>query len=206
MIPKDIVIVIGRRFGSGGRCVGKILADRLGLRYYDREILSEAAHRLGFDKNIFYANDEKRPSPLLSMLNCAAGASDECSFTRFNRDSFYRAQSDVIRDLGKEGGCVFVGRSADYILRDHPHLTSVFLTAPVEHRARRIMQRDEAQTEAKARDLAKSKDRDRESFYNYFTGRKWGTVDNYHITVDTCGLDDEGVASLVECYLNQKYR
>lgn len=206
MIPKDIVIVIGRTFGSGGRHVGKIVADRLGLKYYDREILSEAAERLGFDKSIFFKADEKRPSPLRSLFSSSIGMPDQCSTGGLTREKIYEAQGNVIRDLAKDGGCVFVGRSADYILRDTPHLMSVFLHAPLERRAQNIVDRKEATSVAKAKEMAKVKDRDREGFYNYFTGRRWGTVDNYHLTIDSSLLSEEDIASLIVSHIDMRFK
>lgn len=205
MIPKDIIIVIGRRFGSGGRKVGRLLADRLGLKYYDREILSEAAERLGFDKNIFLAADEKKPSLLRSILSTSAGVADQCCSGGLTREEIYRAQGDVIRDLASKGGCIFVGRSADYILRDAPRLLSVFLHAPVEHRIDNILARGEAACRNKAREMARAKDRDREGFYNYFTGRKWGSADNYHLTIDSSLLPVEAIADVITAYIDSRF-
>lgn len=205
MIPKDIVLVIGRTFGSGGRRVGKIIAQRLGLEYYDKEMLSHAAARLGFDKNIFINQDEKRPSPLYSLLSSAIGVTYESNSGGLSGNKLYEAMGDVVRDLGKKGGCVFVGRSADYLLRDTPHLLSVFLHAPIEVRARNIVRRGDCDCETKAMDMARSKDRDREKFYNYFTGRKWGSIDNYHMTIDSSLLSDEGVADVIIKHLESCY-
>lgn len=205
-ISKDVIVVIGRNFGSGGRSVGKKLADRLGLKYYDREILSEAAERYGFDKSIFLNADEKKPSILRSILASSVGVSDVCSSGGLTREEIYRAQSDVIRELGSQGGCLFVGRSADYILRDNPGLMSVFLHAPIEHRVANIIRRKEADSEAHARELARSKDRDREGFYNYFTGRKWGATSNYHLTIDTSYIDEDDIVDLLEIYIKSRFK
>ncbi len=111
-----------------------------------------------------------------------------------------------MRDLAAKGGCVFVGRSADYLLRDKEHLLSVFLHAPIETRAQNILRRGDTDSIAKAKEMAKTKDRDREKFYNYFTGRKWGTIGNYHLTIDSSLLDDEGVADVIMAHLEGRFR
>ena len=201
MKSDQLIIVIGRRFGSGGRRIGKLLAQRLGLRYFDRAPLSECASSLGFDPSIFVMADEKKPSPLRSLISTAFGVAEQCTSGGISREELYRAQGEVIRRLASEGGCVFVGRSADYILRHHPKLVSIFLTAPLNYRAKATVAAGEAPDEAKARDMARSKDRDREGFYNFFTGRQWGSADNYHLTADTSLLSDEAVCEMIECYV-----
>lgn len=206
MIPDDIVIVIGRRFGSGGRRLGKILSKRLSLAYYDREILSEAAMRFGFDKNIFLQTDEKKPSLLRSLLTTSPGVSGEFSNGGLTREQLYKAQGEVIRDLASRGGSVFVGRSADYILREHPHLFSIFLHAPVEYRVGKILERNDARCASEAEEMARKMDRNREGFYNYFTGRKWGSADNYHLTIDTSLIAEDEIADMVITYLEGRFR
>lgn len=204
MIPSDIVIVIGRRFGSGGRKVGRLLAERLGVAYYDRELLSEAAESLGFDKWLFQQSDEKRPSPLRSILSSTFGITGQYSSGGLSHEQLYAAQSKVMRKLA-EGGAVFVGRSADYILREHPHILSVFLHAPIGHRVEKLLKRGECADAQKARELAKRIDGEREDFYNYFTGRRWGTADNYHLTLDSSLLDEEKIADLIIRYLEARF-
>ncbi|MDE5774038.1 MAG: cytidylate kinase-like family protein [Muribaculaceae bacterium] len=206
MIPKDIVIVIGRTFGSGGRRVGKILSERLGLKYYDKEMLAHAAEKSGIEKHLFLSHDEKRPSLLHSLLSATPGVTFESNSGGLSGDKLYQTLGDVVRELASDGGCVFVGRSADYILRDKPHILSVFLHAPMDVRTQNIMKRGDTSSQAKAREMARSKDRDREKFYNYFTGRKWGTIDNYHLTIDSSMLDDEGVADVIIRHLEGAYR
>lgn len=195
--PGNLVIVIGRQFGSGGRRIGKLVAERLGIGYYDKELLSEAAGSLGYAPEIFAAADEKRPSPLRSMLQGVYGIADNFHATSMSGEKLYERQSEVIRKIGDIGRCVIVGRTADYVLRDNPGLVSVFLHAPVEHRARMIVQRNESPSLNEAAELARKNDRNRESYYNYFTGRSWGKASNYHLTVDASALDDSDTADLI---------
>ncbi|MDE5552383.1 MAG: cytidylate kinase-like family protein, partial [Muribaculaceae bacterium] len=133
------------------------------------------------------------------------GVTYESNSGGLSGNKLYEAMGDVVRALGSKGGCVFVGRSADYLLRDNPHMLSVFLHAPIEVRARNIVSRGECDSESKAVEMARSKDRDREKFYNYFTGRRWGAMDNYHLTIDSSLLSDEGVADVIIKHLEARY-
>ncbi len=198
------VIVIGRQFGSGGRKIGKAVAARLGIGYYDKELLSEAAGSMGFSPDIFVAADEKRPSPFRSLLQGVYGIADNFHTTTMCGERLYRAQSDVIRKICEMGRCVIVGRTADYVLREHPGLVSVFLHAPIESRARKIVERGDATTIDQAIDLARKRDNDREDYYNYFTGRHWGEASNYHLTLDSSSLPEERATDIIVAFANAR--
>lgn len=198
------VVVIGRQFGSGGRRIGKIVAELLGLAYYDKELLSEAAQSFGIAKEIFAAHDEKRPSPLSALLQGAYGIADNFHDISVGGQNLYREQSKAIRRICLEGPCVIVGRTADYVMRDHPGLVSVFLHAPLEFRVGRITGRGEAGRAETAREMAQRNDRNRESYYNYYTGRHWGRADNYHLTLDSSTLTDREVAEIIAAYVKAK--
>lgn len=200
-LPSNSIIVVGRQFGSGGRKIGKMLADEFGLAYYDKEVLAEAAKRLGFSHEIFAKHDERRPSALRSLLSNTFGVQDAFHQTPMSSEAIYTAQSNVINELADEGGSVFVGRSADYILRHRPNLVSIFLHAPLEHRAKILMNRGEVESVEKGMETAKKLDRNREEFYNYFTGRKWGHADNYHLTLDTSLLSDYDAYGVVRSFI-----
>lgn len=204
--PGDCVVVIGRQFGSGGRMIGKIIANRLGIDYYDKELLSQAATSLGFSQEIFAAADEKKPSPLRSLLQGLSGVADNFHATSLSGEKLYKEQSDVIRTLAQRGSCVIVGRTADYVLRDHPGLISVFLHAPMGHRASKIIARGDAPNFNAASEIARKHDRDREGYYNYFTGRHWGRADNYHLSIDASTLTEEEAADLIISYCRAKIK
>lgn len=201
-----MIVVVGRQFGSGGRKIGRRLAEDFGLSYYDKEVLSEAAKRLGFSQEIFAKYDEKRPSALRSLLSNAFGVQDSFHQTPLSNEAIYAAQSKVINELADEGGCVFVGRSADYILRHHPNLVSIFLHSPIEHRANVLKRRGEVESEERGMEIARKLDRNREEFYNYYTGRRWGHADNYHLTLDTSLLGEEGTYEVIKTYLKSRFR
>ncbi|MBD5299798.1 MAG: cytidylate kinase-like family protein [Bacteroides sp.] len=201
-----MIIVIGREFGSGGRQIGRMVAERLGIAYYDKELLSEAAGRLGFSPEVFAATDEKRPSPFRSLVQGLYGIADNFHTTSMSGERLYEQQSAVIRDLAERGPCVIVGRTADYIMRDNPCMVSVFLHAPIEWRAEKIVRRGDCMVLEKAKDVARGVDRDRENYYNYFTGQGWGRANNYHLTIDASKLPASKIADIIVDYATEVCR
>ena len=203
-IPSDSIIVVGRQFGSGGRKIGRMLAEEFGLAYYDKEMLAEAARRLGFSEHIFAKYDERRPSALRTLLSNTFGVQDSFHQTPMSSESIYTAQGKIINDLADEGGAVFVGRSADYILRHRPNLVSVFLHSPIDHRAAQLVRRGEVESLDKGMEMARKLDKNREEFYNYFTGRHWGHASNYHLTLDTSLVKPEDAYKIVRDFVVAK--
>ena len=205
-LPKDFVIVIGRQFGSGGRTIGKLIAGKLGIAYYDTELLNKAASRLGVCTKIFKDQDEKKPSALHTFLQGAYGIADNFHSVPLTGERIYSAQSRVIKDVCSKGPCVIVGRNADFVMRNHPFLLSVFLHSPLQIRAKHIIDRGEAANEKEACELARQHDKRREAFYNFYTGdKRWGVADNYHVSLDTSGLEADGVADIIISLAKQKF-
>lgn len=201
------VIVIGRQFGCGGRVIGKALASRLGIPYYDKELLRQAARRSGIAEDIFDRGDEKRPSMLASLLGFGYTPADgNYSTSTMSREGLYKAQSAVIRDITHAGPCVIVGRTADYVARDLDNLVSIFLHAPVEKRVSRIVSRGDFPTPEEARKNALRRDKMREDYYNFFTGRSWGHAANYHLCIDASSMKDEAIIDLIVDYLEHRHR
>lgn len=196
---EKFLIVIGREYGSGGRRIGKMLAKELGVSYYDKTLLSEAASRLGYHTDIFAEKDERRPSLMRSILSFAYGApTASISESPMSPEKIYEFQSRVIRDICARESCVIVGRTADYVMRDHPNMVSVFIHAPISHRARAVMNRGEADNEKEASEIATKRDRSRESYYNYYTNREtWGRASNYTLSFDSSKLSDEAISAAV---------
>lgn len=195
---KDHIIVIGREFGAGGRMLGREIAHRLGIPYYDKELLSEAARRLGFKQEIFDLADERRPSILHALLNFNFNSpTAHFSTSSMNAEDLYALQSRVIRQIAAQGPCVIVGRTADYILREHPNLVSVFVHADPKIRAQRILERGDASSIDDAQALAIRMDKLRREYYNYFSGKKWGHSSSYHLSIDSSRHSAENLASNV---------
>lgn len=202
------VIAIGRQFGSGGRELGRILADRLGIKYYDKELLVEAARQAGLSHEFFERSDERFPSFLSGIFSFALGYNSMSLYSgssSISDESIYRAQSDFIRELGNRESCVIVGRTADYVLRDHPRLVSVFVHAPTDKCVERIMRRGDFESEEKARNHAAKINRLRSEYYNFYTDRTWGAASSYDMTVDTSRLTMEETADLIVTYLSHRF-
>lgn len=204
---RHTIIVIGRQFGSGGRRIGKIVAERLKCPYYDKELLAKTAESMCYAREIFDAHDERKPSPLRALMQGVYGIPDNFHDTSMSAERLYKEQSDTIRQIAGQGSCVIVGRTADYVMRHHPGLVSIFLHAPLEARARDIVSRGECLSEAQAAEMAKKNDHDRESYYNYYTGRQgWGKASNYHLCIDASSLPDSSIAEIIIDYTCKKVR
>lgn len=197
MQKRNFIIVIGRCFGAGGRAIGKKLSEKLGIPFYDKELLREAAEEFGFSSEIFARADERRPSFLKRFVTQAYGVQETFGSEALSQESLYHAQSKVIREIARRGPCIIVGRTADYVLRDFPDIVSIFLHAPLAYRAIKIVERGDAANDVEAIELARQKDRHRQEYYNYFTGRQWGAASNYDITLDSSLLPPEKSAELI---------
>ncbi|MDE5688075.1 MAG: cytidylate kinase-like family protein [Paramuribaculum sp.] len=205
---QPIVITIGRQFGSGGRELGRTLADAFGFKYYDKELLSEAAKRAGMSPEFFERNDERAPTFLNGIFSFSFGFAPTNVYagsTSISDDSLYRAQSDFIHSLAEEGSCVIVGRSADYVLRDHPRCVSLFVHAPMEKCIDRITSRQPELTREKARARAEKINRLRANYYNFYTDRTWGAASSYDLTLDTSLLSMNEITELVRLYLDKRF-
>lgn len=204
----NYVVTIGRQFGSGGRELGRLVAEKLGIAYYDKELLLQAADKAGVSVDFLERNDEKSPKFLSGMFSFTMGYSPYNAYaglSSISDDSLYRVQSDLIRSLSQQGSCVIVGRSADYVLRDFPRCVSVFVHAPIEARVERIMRRGDRPTRDKARELAEKTDKLRASYYNFYTDKTWGAAASYHLTVDSGSLPIDAAADLVCAYVRMRF-
>lgn len=197
---EKFLIVVGRQYGSGGRRIGRMLARELGVSYYDKSLLSEAAGRLGYDPKIFERKDERRPSFLRSLLSFNYGApTANINEAPMSDEKLYESQSKVIRQICDRESCVIVGRTADYIMREHPRMVSLFIHAPEHIRAKNIVSRQETDDEKDALDIASRRDRARESYYNYYTNRNaWGHARNYTLSFDSSRISDELILKAVK--------
>lgn len=199
---KKPVIIIGRQFGSGGRRIGRLLAERFGVPFFDRELLREAATHMGYATEVFSDTDERRPSPFRSVASHLFGVADSYGSSPMSREEIYRSQCDVIREIGtRPEGCVIVGRSADFVLRDVPGRVSIFFHAPDAWRAARIVARGDAASEDEAIAKARRMDSRRAAFYDYFTPNKWGVAATYDLCIDSSALSDEDLLALIELFI-----
>ena len=188
------IINIGRQFGSGGRRIAEALGIRLGIPFYDNELIVEAAQKSGFSKELFKRRDEHKSvftlTNFLSTLNNYSGSENY-----LNDNRLFQIQSDVIKELAQQGPAIFVGRASDYVLRDMDCL-DVFITAPLEVRKKDVAEREGISLE-EAEALIARRDKDRESYYNYLTFGQWGVASNYDLCVDSSILGIEGTADFI---------
>lgn len=196
------VIVIGRSFGAGGRAIGRELSRLLDFPFFDKELLKETAEEFGFSRDLFVKADERKPSRFKRLVTQIYGVQETFIADTLSLESLYQAQSIVIRSIAKRGPCIIIGRTADYILRDFPNLLNVFVHAPLAFRARKIIDRGDASNEVEAIELARNKDKMRQDYYNYFTGREWGQASNYDLTLDSSLLSPEQNARFIASYFN----
>ncbi|MCD7725946.1 MAG: cytidylate kinase-like family protein [Clostridiales bacterium] len=197
----NTIITIGRQFGSGGREIGQKLADYFGIKCYDKELLSRAAQESGFCEEMLQNHDERPTNSFLYNL-----VMDTYSFG-YNSSSFvdmpishkiFLAQFDTIKKIAGEGPCVIVGRCADYALHDYQNCISVFVHADEKYKVKRIMERfDDVKSEQKAIDMMNKKDKQRQSYYNYYSSQKWGRADNYDLSINSSVLGIDGSVKLI---------
>lgn len=202
-MAKKIIITIGRQFGSGGRYVGRLLAEKLDIPFYDKELLSEAAKQSGICEEIMEEHDERPTRSLLFSL--VTGMQHHVGTGNFYMDMplnhrIFLAQFDAIRKLAEDGSCVIVGRCADYVLRDDPNTVSIFVKADMPSKIARAVKYYGVE-EDKAEERIRKADKQRASYYNYYATATWGDVENYDLVVDTGVLGVEGAVELIAKFL-----
>ena len=188
---KNRIITISREFGSGGRTIGKKVAENLGIPCYDSELIHKIAMESGFAENYIKDAGEYAPRGLFSsaLSNRSLGPSNE--------DYLWEIQSRVITDLAEKESCVIVGRCADYILRDKADCLTVFIHASMEFRANRIVE-VYGEKEQSPQQRLKEKDKRRAAYYRFYTDMKWGDAANYHIALDSGVIGIEKCAEIIE--------
>ena len=199
----NTIITIGRQFGSGGREIGKKVAEYFGIKFYDKDLLTRAAKESGFCEEMIQSHDERPTNSFLYNL-----VMDTYSFG-YNSSSFvdmpishkvFLAQFDTIKKIADEGPCVIVGRCADYALADRDNVIDLFIFGNEETKIKRIMEKYSL-SEAKAKDMMIKKDKQRQSYYNYYTSKKWGRADSYDLCINSSVLGEEGTVKLISQYV-----
>lgn len=192
------VITISRQYGSGGREIGEKLAEKLGIPFYDNEIIARAAKDTGFAETAFKNAESKATNSLLYSIAMGMNTygNQDLGFTRLSLDDqIYIAQSNVVRKVAMEGPCVIVGRCADYVLKDFDKAVHVFIWADFDVRVNRAIEVYDLDPK-KAKDSVLKIDKRRANYYNYHSSEKWGMADNYHISIKS---DYAGIDTSVEC-------
>lgn len=193
------IVTITRQYGSGGREIGKRLAEQLGVEFFDNKLLDHAADHSGIHKSHFEENDEKRPNSFLYLLSTTYGQGG----VPFD-DTLFFAQLNSIQKIASEQSCVIIGRCADYALRDFEGVVNIFICAPFEDRVKRAIEIYDI-AEKHAADYVKRIDKQRTSYYNYYTDKRWGAPSNYHLCLDSSALGIDGSVVLLKQFLDDFY-
>jgi cytidylate kinase len=199
------VITIARGYGSGGRTIGKMLSEELGIHYYDRELLRLASDESGINEELFGKADERIKDSLLYKIMKKSYSGeiippDSDDFV--SNDNLFNYQAKVIRQLAEEGekSCIVVGRCADYILKDYKNVIRIFVHAPLEH----CLDTLETMSSESRKDLQKKLegiDKHRAAYYEYYTGRKWDNAANYDLCINTSELTFKEAVDLIKEYI-----
>lgn len=205
MDKNQIIINVGRQLGSGGHDIGRMLALDFGAKYYDRELLNLAAKESGFSEKIFEQNDEKKGF-FRGLFNMGAPHVNSGSVYKasFSQESLFQFQSDAIIKAAKEGSCVFVGRCADYVLRDFPNVVNIFITASMAYRVEQIMNKQHLDEDA-ARAFIEKRENQRAEYYNYYTGKKWGHAASYDFCIDSSVLGLVETEKIIAEFIRKKF-
>ena len=199
----NLVITIGRQCGSGGKRIGEIVAQKLGVKCYDKELLTLAAKNSGLCEELFETHDEKPTSSFLYSLvmdTYSMGYSNSAYMDMPLNHKIFLAQFDTIKKLADEESCVIVGRCADYALAEYPNVVSVFVTGNDEERIEYLKQLYKVET-AKAKDIMVKTDKKRASYYNYYSSKKWGDSRSYDLCINSSVLGVEGTVKLITQYI-----
>ena len=202
---KHIIINIGRQLGSGGHDIGRMLALDFQAKYYDRELLNLAAKESGLSEKIFEQNDEKKGF-FRGLLNLGSPhvSSGRVYNSGVSQESLFQFQSEAIKKAANEGSCVFVGRCADYVLRNLPNTVSVFVTASMAYRVHQIMNKRHLDEDA-ARKFIEQGESERATYYNYYTGKKWGAAESYDLCIDSSVLGLVETEKIIVQFIRKKF-
>ena len=202
---KHIIINIGRQLGSGGHDIGRMLALDFQAKYYDRELLNLAAKESGLSEKIFEQNDEKKGF-FRGLLNLGSPhvSSGSVYKSGVSQESLFQFQSEAIKKAANEGSCVFVGRCADYVLRNLPNTVSVFVTASMDYRVHQIMNKRHLDEDA-ARKFIEQGESERATYYNYYTGKKWGAAESYDLCIDSSVLGLVETEKIIAQFIKKKF-
>lgn len=192
-MKEHLVITIGRENGSGGKYIGERLAEELGIKCYDTQLIEETAKKSNHDKKYVEEHDEKPP----------------VSFLYFGGQpipmSIVNSQANVIKEIASKESCVIIGRMSDYVLKDFDNVVNIFVHAPLAARLERYCRRKNVDI-IKAEKMIMKEDKERAAFYNYYTNQIWGEAKNYHLSIDTSKVGIEGAVELIKEYIKLEDR
>lgn len=199
----NTIITIGRQFGSGGHEIGAKLAEELGIPFYDRELLTRAAKESGFCEEMIQCHDERPTNSFLYNLvmdTYSFGYNSAAMVDMPISQKVFLAQFDAIRKIADEGPCVIVGRCADYALSEYDNCLNIFIHGNEKCKIERIMRKYDL-NEQKAKDMILKKDKQRQSYYNYYSSKKWGRSDSYDLSINSSVLGIDGSVKLIKQFI-----
>ncbi|MBU3804587.1 MAG: cytidylate kinase-like family protein [Candidatus Cellulosilyticum pullistercoris] len=205
-MKQKIIITIGRQYGSGGRIIGKLLAEKLGISFYDKEIIEMAAKKSGMSQEAFEKVDETAASSLLYSIATSVSMFGNYVSPQVDlplNDKLFIIQSEIIKSIAKKGSCVIVGRCADYILKDRSDIINLFIYADKESRKKRAIN-EYGISSNKVDSYLHKIDKKRSTYYNHYTGEKWGNYLNYHMCLDSSILGVEGTVHMIEEFIKER--
>ncbi len=200
------IITISRQYGSGGRYVAQKLAEKLGIPYYDNEIITMAAKESGYTESMFEKAEQLSSHSLLYSVSMY-GATTAMYGTLPLSDKIFLIQSDIIKKCAAKGPCVIVGRCADYVLQDYPNVLNFFLYSDIDSRINRVKTYYNCE-DKDIKSYILKRDKKRAAYYNYYSTNHWGSTENYHMSINTGAVGIDGCVDVLEkfvvCHENNK--
>ena len=199
-MAKKIIITIARQYGSGGREIGERIAKELGIPLYDKEIINDAAAKGELNTDIIKKADESAANSLLYTLAMGSnviGTTMHFGYKMPINDRLFLLQSEVIKGYAAKGSCVVIGRCSDYVLREEKNILRLFIYGDIEHRQKRVAERHPELKSSQIIDTINKTDKRRSSYYNFYTGNKWGKYDNYDMAINSSTLGIEGTVQII---------
>ena len=203
---KNFIITIGRQLGSGGKEIAERLARELGVKVYDKALLQAAACESGIDASLFEQADESESTSIFGGFFSIHGSMSEyfSGSSCIDNDSLFEIQSEAIRNIAQSESCIIVGRCAEYVLRDHPAMFSVFITADHNDRVERIMRAEALEREAAVEFIEKN-DKKRRSYHDYYATTRWGEASSYDLCINLSRLGVDGTVELLKQYIEKRF-
>ena len=199
-MSNKVIITIARQYGSGGREIGERVAEKLGIPLYDKQLITDAAGKGHLSEEVLQSADESAANSLLYTLAMGSnvlGTTMHFGYKMPLNDKLFILQSEVIKEYAKGGSCVIIGRCSDYVLKDEKNLLRIFIYGDIEHRQERVLARHPDIKPTKVIDIINKTDKRRSSYYNFYTGNKWGKYDNYDLAINSSTLGIEGTAETI---------
>lgn len=199
-----MIITIGRQYGSGGRRLAQMLSEHFNIPLYDKDLINRVSEETGIAGEFFKKVDEQPSDSFFSMFlnSFSYGNSCNCEDSVLSGNSLFCMQSKVIKNIAAEGDCIFVGRCADYILRDRDDVLSIFVTADLEDRIKRVAEY-EGISEQSAKDVIEKADKSRAAYYNFYTEKRWGRGSSYDICLNSSKISLEQCMDIITQILNK---